>query len=131
MYCPAFLGKCFSLLVLGAEYGTDCTDHHDRDRCDEYDGSYAVDQTLCSRSIDDSNERIQAKVKIAADARTPYMLVVGPRDAEQRAVSVRARGFRQDLGATGLEQFVDAVKQEISTRGSFSLMSELFPGHSD
>jgi threonyl-tRNA synthetase len=77
-------------------------------------------------TIDESDDRIQAKVKIAADDKIPYLLVVGPRDAEQRAVSVRARGRRQDLGAVGLESFVEAIKEEIRTRGSFSLISELF-----
>lgn len=77
-------------------------------------------------TIDESNDRIQAKVKIAAVEKIPYQLVVGPRDAEQRAVSVRARGTRQDLGAIGLESFVEAITREVSTRGSFSLVSELF-----
>jgi threonyl-tRNA synthetase len=67
-------------------------------------------------SVDDSNERIQAKVKLGADAKVPYLAVVGPRDADQRAVSVRARGIRQDLGAMGLDEFVQTVKAEIDAR---------------
>jgi threonyl-tRNA synthetase len=60
------------------------------------------------------NDRIQAKVKVAADEKIPYMLVVGPRDAESNGVSVRARGVEKDLGAMPLEAFVAAVKAEIA-----------------
>ncbi|MHC5023947.1 MAG: threonine--tRNA ligase [Planctomycetota bacterium] len=67
-------------------------------------------------SLDASNERVNAKVKVAADLKVPYLLVVGPRDAEQEAVSVRARGQRQDLGAMPLAEFVRAVQDEIQDR---------------
>ncbi len=67
-------------------------------------------------SIDDSPDRIQSKVKVAADDKIPYMLIVGPRDAEQEAVSVRARGTEKDLGAMPLARFVDSVREEIATR---------------
>lgn len=66
--------------------------------------------------IDESNDRVQAKIKVAADEKIPYLLIVGPRDAEQNAVSVRARGIEKDLGAMPLEKFVSAVSEEISQR---------------
>src|SRR5262249_26841937 len=77
-------------------------------------------------SIDESNERIQGKIKVASDMRIPYLFVVGPRDAEQRAVSVRARGVLHDLGAVALDSAVEALKLEISSRGRVTLRSELF-----
>ena len=49
-------------------------------------------------------------------------------DAAQGTVSVRARGIRHDLGATGLEAFVETLQREIATRGSVSVLSEHFPG---
>jgi threonyl-tRNA synthetase len=67
-------------------------------------------------TLDDSNERIQAKVKVAADEKVAYMLIVGPRDAESNAVSVRARGIEKDLGAMPLEAFVAGIKTEIAER---------------
>jgi threonyl-tRNA synthetase len=67
-------------------------------------------------TVDHSSDRIQAKVKVAADDKIPYMLIVGPRDAEANQVSVRARGTERDLGAMPLEKFVDAVQAEISSR---------------
>jgi threonyl-tRNA synthetase len=76
-------------------------------------------------TLDSGNERIQAKVKVAADEKIPYMLVVGPRDAEQGQVSVRARGIQKDLGAMKLEDFVKAVEEEIATRGERTVISRL------
>jgi threonyl-tRNA synthetase len=67
-------------------------------------------------SLDESNDRIQGKVKVAADEKVPYMAIVGPRDAENNTVSVRARGTEKDLGAMKLDAFVAAVKQEIAER---------------
>ncbi len=62
---------------------------------------------------DTSGDRIQAKVKVAADEKVPYMLIVGPRDAESKSVSVRVRGVEKDLGAMPLAAFVAAIKDEI------------------
>ena len=69
-------------------------------------------------TLDESNERIQAKVKVAADEKIPYMLIVGPRDAENNAVSVRARGVEKDLGAMPLAAFVKAIASEIETKSA-------------
>jgi len=66
--------------------------------------------------LDAGNDRIQAKVKVAADEKVPYMLIVGPRDAESGSVSVRARGTEKDLGAMPLDAFVAAIKAEIAER---------------
>ncbi len=72
-------------------------------------------------SIDSSNERIQAKVRTAAEEKIPYMLVVGPRDAEQGTVSLRARGIDKDLGAMPLDEFAAGLKSEIESRGRSSV----------
>ncbi len=67
-------------------------------------------------TIDASGERIQAKIKAATEWKIPYLLVVGPRDEEQNAVSVRARGTEKDLGSMPLARFVEAIRAEINTR---------------
>jgi threonyl-tRNA synthetase len=67
-------------------------------------------------STDLSDGRIQSKVKVAADEKIPYMLIVGPRDAEASNVSVRMRGTEKDLGAMPLAKFVEAIKHEVSQR---------------
>jgi threonyl-tRNA synthetase len=63
---------------------------------------------------------VQAKIKVAAEEKIPYMAVVGPRDAENRVVSVRARGaVSQDganLGEMPFDAFVDGVSREIEGR---------------
>lgn len=74
-------------------------------------------------TLDESNERIQAKIKDAADWKVPYMVVVGPRDAEADQVSLRARGHMKDLGTMSLTGFVDAIKDEIATRGANTVVS--------
>ena len=66
--------------------------------------------------IDDANERVNAKIKVAQDDKVPYMLVVGGRDAEAGTVSVRDRS-RGDLGPIQLPEFIRSVQVELSTRG--------------
>jgi threonyl-tRNA synthetase len=75
-------------------------------------------------TVDESSDRIQAKVKVAADEKIPYMLVVGPRDAEQRAVSVRARGIQKDLGSMPLDEFVELLAKEIESKGQRSVLEK-------
>jgi threonyl-tRNA synthetase len=77
-------------------------------------------------SIDESGERIQAKIKVATDEKIPYLLIVGPRDAEGDAVSVRARGIMQDLGSVSRKKFMESLQREISSRGDASVLSEHF-----
>jgi len=77
-------------------------------------------------TLDDSNERIQAKVKVATDMKIPYLLVVGPRDAEQRAVSVRAFGIAKDLGSIALADFISSLGRELATRGGSTVMKDHF-----
>ncbi len=67
-------------------------------------------------TTDLGNDRVQGKIKVAADEKIPYMLIVGPRDAENNAVSVRARGTEKDLGSMPLEKFVEAISGEIAER---------------
>ncbi len=75
--------------------------------------------------LDDSDDRVQTKVFAAASSRVPYMLVVGPRDAQSEAVSVRARGIEANLGAMGLEDFVEAVVREKATRSARPLVVDM------
>ena len=72
--------------------------------------------------MDDGSERIQAKVKVAANMKVPYLAVVGPRDAENREVSIRAFGVDQNLGSMGLEEFLETVSAESRTRGETRLI---------
>ena len=64
--------------------------------------------------------RVQAKIKVAAEEKIPYMAVVGPRDAEGRVVSVRTRGSMTpegaNLGEMPFDAFVAGIAAEIEQR---------------
>jgi threonyl-tRNA synthetase len=60
---------------------------------------------------DFSADKLGAKVRNARLLRHPYMLVVGPKDAEAGAVSVRSRD-KGDLGAMPLDQFAATLEAE-------------------
>ena len=78
-------------------------------------------------TVDKSDERIQAKIRNGADLKIPWLLVVGPRDAEGNNVSVRKRGILQDLGAVSLETFAAAIDEEIKSRGEIEALKICFP----
>ena len=65
--------------------------------------------------VDSSNSRMNAKIRGAQLQKVPYMLVVGDREAEARAVAVRVRGGG-NLGALPLEEVVERLAGERDTR---------------
>jgi threonyl-tRNA synthetase len=65
--------------------------------------------------LDDSADKLGAKIRLAQLARVPYMLVVGGKEQEHRQVSVRSRE-RGDLGSLPLDGFVDRLREEIASR---------------
>jgi threonyl-tRNA synthetase len=60
---------------------------------------------------DFSADKLGAKIRNARLLRHPYMLVVGPKDAEAGTVSVRSRD-KGELGALPLEQFAQQLLAE-------------------
>ncbi len=72
-------------------------------------------------TIDSGNERVQARIRDASEAKIPYLAVVGPRDAQQRVVSVRAFGTDANLGELPFDQFIAGLSAEYRTRGGESL----------
>ena len=65
--------------------------------------------------LDDRKEKVQMKIRDAQLQKVPYMLVVGDREAESGAVSVRHRKHG-DLGAKPLEDFVKEVSELVATK---------------
>ena len=67
-------------------------------------------------ALDDRNEKVGYLIRQAQVVeRVPYMLVIGQREMENEAVSVRCR----DTGETttmSLQEFVDKIKKENSDR---------------
>jgi threonyl-tRNA synthetase len=60
-------------------------------------------------------EKLGAKIRDGQLELIPYMLVVGPRDAEAGTVSLRDR-LEGDLGAMPADAAIDRLKQEIAER---------------
>jgi threonyl-tRNA synthetase len=64
--------------------------------------------------VDTRNERMNSKIRDAQLQKIPYMLVVGDREAENEAVSVRTRAG-EDLKAMPLFQFLARLQDEVAT----------------
>ena len=67
--------------------------------------------------LDDRNEKLPAKIRDAQLQKIPYMLIVGPKEAEAGTVSVRHRS-KGDLGPKPLGEFLAALQQEIDSRAT-------------
>ena len=65
--------------------------------------------------LDDSSERMNAKIRDAQAQKVPYMLVIGDREVAEKAVSVRLR-TNEDLGAMSLAAFVERISRIVKTR---------------
>ena len=61
------------------------------------------------------HEKLGAKIRDAQLELIPYMLVIGPRDAEQGTVSIRDR-LEGDLGAMSIEAAIAKLQTEIAAR---------------
>jgi threonyl-tRNA synthetase len=78
-----------------------------------------VHRTLTSAGLkawlDDRQEKVNLKIRDAQLQKIPYMLVVGDREAADRAVAVRSRA-RGDLGPRPLAQFVSDALAEVAAK---------------
>ncbi|MDX1600789.1 MAG: threonine--tRNA ligase [Anaerolineales bacterium] len=62
--------------------------------------------------VDDSGDRMNAKIRDAQNQNIPYMLIVGDREEEAGTVSLRLR-TEEDLGAMSVEDFLARAEQDI------------------
>ncbi|WP_418462396.1 threonine--tRNA ligase [Frisingicoccus sp.] len=65
--------------------------------------------------IDTRAEKIGYKIREARLQKIPYMLVVGAKEEEEKAVSVRSR-FKGDEGQKDLQTFIADILEEIRTK---------------
>ena len=65
--------------------------------------------------IDERSEKIGYKIREAQLQKTPYMLVIGDKEAEAQTVSVRHRKAG-DLGTMSTVDFIDRVHEEVASR---------------
>ncbi|MBE6914890.1 MAG: threonine--tRNA ligase, partial [Ruminococcaceae bacterium] len=87
------------------------------DRVNDYAADVAklLDAAGVRVEIDERNEKIGKKIREATLEKTPYMLVLGDRDLENKTVSVRTRSG-EDKGAMSIDDFVFDICEEIRTR---------------
>lgn len=65
--------------------------------------------------LDARSEKINAKIREAQLQKVPYMLVIGDREVENNAVSVRHRKHA-DMGAKPVDEFVEMLRKQIADR---------------
>ena len=65
--------------------------------------------------LDDRNEKIGYKIREAQLEKVPYMLVIGEKEAESGAVSVRSRK-EGDMGAKSLDDFLASILKEVADK---------------
>lgn len=63
-------------------------------------------------------EKIGYKIREAQMQKVPYMLVVGEKEEQNNAVSVRSR-LNGDEGSITMEQFLSKIKEEIDSRQNY------------
>ena len=74
-----------------------------------------MDNNHIRSEVDLRNEKLGYKIREAQLKKTPYMLVVGDKEAQDGTVSVRSRKDG-DLGISKTEDFVAKVAEEIKTK---------------
>ena len=62
-----------------------------------------------------SDNRMNAKIRNAQNEKIPYMLVVGEREEQESAVSVRKRSGERENGVS-LEDFIESVQGVIARK---------------
>jgi len=65
--------------------------------------------------FDDRNEKVGYKIREAQLQKIPYMLVIGDKEKEANAVTVRTRK-EADLGQMSVEEFIAKIKEEIENK---------------
>ena len=84
------------------------------------DFAYEVKKKLEERGIwrieiDDRSEKLGFKLREAQLEKVPYMVVVGDKDVEVNAVSVRSRKAG-DMGSMSVDEFVDMIVDEVENK---------------
>ena len=66
-------------------------------------------------AVDDDNAKIGYKIRNATLLKTPYLFIVGDKEIEKEAVSVRKRDGK-DLGQMPVQEIAAILKEEINTK---------------
>jgi threonyl-tRNA synthetase len=65
--------------------------------------------------VDDSGNRMNNKIRRAQEQKIPYMLILGDREVEAEAVSLRLR-TEEDLGSTPLAAFIERAQAVVAAK---------------
>ncbi len=71
-----------------------------------------LDEAGIRVELDDRQEKIGYKIREATMQKTPYMLILGDKEVEAKAVGVRSRKDG-DLGQMSIDEFINKVKSEV------------------
>jgi threonyl-tRNA synthetase len=83
------------------------------------EGARELEALLRSRKlrveVDDSDNRMQNKIRLAQEQKVPYMLVLGDREIEAHTVAIRNRAGEQENGVAW-DAFADRLAEETAAR---------------
>jgi threonyl-tRNA synthetase len=65
--------------------------------------------------IDERNETLDKRIRLAEINKVPYVLIIGEREAKSVSVSARKKG-KGDLGVMKIEEFTAKIKEEIKSK---------------
>lgn len=65
--------------------------------------------------VDESDKRMNAKIRDAQQQKVPYMLVIGNRELQEQTVAVRLRS-EENVGAMPVAAFIDLAQQAIGEK---------------
>lgn len=67
--------------------------------------------------LDDRNEKIGRKIRDNELKKTPYLLIVGEKEATENTISVRRQG-QGDMGAMEIQEFINYISKEVEEQMS-------------
>ncbi len=92
----------------------------------QLEAARAVTETLTKSGLrahlDDRNETLNYRVRDGEMMKVPYLAVVGQREADNGTVAVRARGAGKKQEVISVADFVERLRQEVTTRSLTSLV---------
>jgi threonyl-tRNA synthetase len=65
--------------------------------------------------LDENNEKIGSKIRLAEMQKIPYMLIFGDKEIDENMVNIRRHG-QGNLGPSSLEKFMHKLKKEIDEK---------------
>ena len=98
-----------------AQFGPMSREMKDKE-AQEFEKRHGYKPTAIRVAIDARSEKVGARIRDAQMQKIPYMLILGPREAEAGVVSVRSRSAG-DQGGMKIEALIEKLKAEVASRG--------------